>query len=334
MSWSDDGKSICFPGSSKKVFIMSVTLGTADSDPIMETRTEISMKSSTNGPILQLMFQDDSSHLLIYTSSTICTVSLMSSSVAHSLEWDRDDCRWITHPQDPTLIAGVGPRTLYTFNWDLVEQQSYSIDVPFNHNMSPGRSSDLLEWTIDRVLIAHDRKHVFIQISASREKTFLYLESASFLLFKTEIPALDHEKDRITLNPIIVPRALSSQIAAPLSILSRDRLIFLSRTFSVCSLQLHLGSFQASSSYPLSASSASRSNIAATTTKSITTLSNHHRSGAINDTADRVIKEFFSLPADWISKDCLALGSIWIKERSFLCPRNGELALVRSSALV
>jgi hypothetical protein len=40
------------------------------------------------------------------------------------------------------------------------------------------------------------------------------------------------------------------------------------------------------------------------------------------------------LPGDWISRDCLALCSIWGIERSLLCPRNGEVAVVRCAALV
>jgi predicted RNA-binding Zn-ribbon protein involved in translation (DUF1610 family) len=40
------------------------------------------------------------------------------------------------------------------------------------------------------------------------------------------------------------------------------------------------------------------------------------------------------LPGDWISREYLALCSVWVKERSFLCPRNGEVAVVRSASLV
>jgi hypothetical protein len=39
------------------------------------------------------------------------------------------------------------------------------------------------------------------------------------------------------------------------------------------------------------------------------------------------------LPGDWIIRDCLALCALWTVEKSLLCPRNGEVAVVRCTAL-
>jgi hypothetical protein len=49
--------------------------------------------------------------------------------------------------------------------------------------------------------------------------------------------------------------------------------------------------------------------------------------------AGKMPKELFSLPGDWISRDCLVLSSVWGVEKSFLCPRNGEIAVVKCAAL-
>ena len=56
MSWSDDGRYLCFSDSSKKVIILSITPSTGNSDPIVATKAEINLKNSTNGPLLQLLF--------------------------------------------------------------------------------------------------------------------------------------------------------------------------------------------------------------------------------------------------------------------------------------
>ncbi|KAI1362810.1 hypothetical protein F5Y08DRAFT_329875 [Xylaria arbuscula] len=47
-----------------------------------------------------------------------------------------------------------------------------------------------------------------------------------------------------------------------------------------------------------------------------------------------LIQELFALPGDWISQDSLSISKIMAREKSFVCPRNGEVAVVKCSALV
>ncbi|KAL9120161.1 MAG: hypothetical protein Q9187_003286 [Circinaria calcarea] len=329
MSWSKDGRYVCFSDSSKKVFIMSITPSAGNSDPVVTTKAEIPMKNSMKGPILQLLFQTDSSHLLVYTSSSIRIISLTSSSVTYSLELYTAECKWIPHPHDPALVIGVGPNAIHILDWNLAERQTYKIEYSLQLNMPSNLESSSDQDTVDRVLVTHDKKHVLVQMSLlnqkSKEKTFLYFETSSFSTSTATTPGIDQKRDPITITPVILPRNLSSQIALSLSFLSHDRLIFLSRTFSICSWQLPSG-FGPSLS---SSRSITRSNSMATTTTNSTTSLNHHHN---NDT--NLHKQLFSLPGDWISRDCLALCSIWGIERSLLCPRNGEVAIVRCAALV
>lgn len=330
MSWSNDGRYICFSDSSKKVFIMSIHPSAGNSDLVAETKAEIPMKNSTKGPILQLLFQPDSSHVLVHTSSMIRIISLISSSVTHSLELRTAECKWITHPQDPSLIIGVGPHAIHILDWNLAERQTYRFEYSRYQSMPPNPESSPDQDAVDRVLVAHDKKHLLVQISLlsqnSKEKIFLYFETSSFSTSTAAPLDIEQKRDPTTITPIILPRNLSSQIALSLSFLSHDRLIFLSRTFSICSWQLLLGSGPSLSS--------TRSNSIAAATTDSTPLSNHHHNNDTNNTAEKTIKQLFPLPGDWISRDCLALCSIWGKERSLLCPRNGEVAVVRCAALV
>jgi hypothetical protein len=330
MSWSNDGRYVCFSDLGKRVFIISITPSTGDSDPVVETRAKIPIKTSTKGPILQLLFQPDSSHLLLYTSSTVCTISLTSFSATHSVDLHTAGFKWITHPQDPALIIGVGPGAIRILDWDLAERQTYQFEYSLYQNMpsQPGGSSD--RHTVDRTLVTHDKKHMLVQISflseISKEKAFLYFETYSFSTSTTATPDMNQKTDPITLAPVILPQKLSSQIALCLSFLSHDRLIFLSRTFSICSWQLPSGSGPSlSSSLPTT-----RSSSIATATNSTILPSNNDSENIV----EKIIKQLFSLPGDWISRDCLALCSIWGIERSLLCPRNGEVAVVRCAALV
>ena len=332
MSWSNDGRYLGFCDSSKRVIIISLMASAGILEPLVETRTELSMKHNTNGPILQLLFHPNSNQLLVFSSSTICTISLISSSVTQLLEWHTAVCKWIIHPQDPALIIGVGSDTIRILDWSLAELQIYRFEYPYNRNMTLNPEGLLNQNTVDRVLVTHDKKHVLVQISSlspnTKEKTFVYFETPTCSTSAAATPGIDEDRGSTAIIPFIIPKSISSQIDLVLSFLSHDNLIFLSRTFSICSWKLPLRSGPSLSS---SVPGFSFNNKAKATTD-LTTPFNHHY--VINDTAVDVVKPLFSLPGDWISRDCLALCSIWGVERSLLCPRNGEVAVVRCAALV
>lgn len=336
ISWSNDGRYLCFSDSSKKVIIMSINSGTGNPEQFVDTKVEIPMKHSTNGPILQLLFHPNSRQLLVRSSSTICIISLISSSVTLSLEMHTADCKWITHPQDPALLVGVGPDAIHILDWNLTELQIYKLEYSRHQSAPLNKESFLDQDTVDRILVTHDKQHVLVQLSPSnqnaKEKTFLYFEASSWSIsISATAPDIDQDRSSPVITPFTLPRSLSSQIALALAFLSHDSLIFLSRTFSIRSWRLPLRPVPSLSSFP----SSSRSTSIATVTKNPATLhDHHHRHNHADGTARDAAELLFSLPGDWISRDCLALCSIWAVERSLLCPRNGEVGVVRCAALV
>ena len=333
LSWSNDGRYICFSDSSKKVIILSITASAGSLDPVVETKAEVPMKDSTNGPVLQLLFHPDSSQLLVRSSSTIRIISFISSSMKLSLELHTAECKWITHPQDPDLIVGVGPNAIYILDWNLRERQTYKYEHPRYQSMPLSAESFLDRNTVDRVLVTHDQKHVLVQLSPlnqnSKEKTFLYFETSLWSTSTAATSGIDQERDLMAITPFILPLSLSSKIAFALCFLSHDKLIFLSRTHSICSWQHPFRSGPSLSSPPPTSHPA---NIVTATTTS-TALPDYYYNNDTNNTAGDKAEPLFSLPGDWISRDCLALCSIWRVERSLLCPRNGEVAVVRCAAL-
>ena len=356
MSWSNDGRYICFSDSSKKVVIMSITSNAGKSDPIVETKGETPMKNSTSGPILQLLFHPNSSQLLVRSSSTVCIISLISSSTILSLELHTATSKWITHPQDPALIIGVGPNAIHILDWNLCERQTYKYEhapphhpsTPSNPNSSPERN------TVDRVLVTHDKKHVLVQLSLrspnSKEKAFLCFKTASWSTTATEAAAVatlgstDRQENNsmATVAPFTtLPWNLSSGIALALCFLPHDNLVFLTRTHSLCSWRRP---FRATAPSLSLSSPPPTSKFATAPSTSVTTRPDHHRYSrdTTNDDAADTSEEkeggnaelLFSLPGDWITgRDCLALCEIWRVEKAFVCPRNGEVAVVRCAAL-
>lgn len=349
MSWSNDGRYICFSDLSKKVVIMSLTSNAGKLNPVVETKAEIPMKNSTNGPILQLILHPDSSQLLVRSSSTICTISLISNSTILSLELHTAECKWIIHPQDPTLIIGVGPNAILIIDWNLCVLQTYKYEHAHHDPSRPMNPDSRFPErnTVDRVLVTHDKKHVLVQLSLrshnSKEKAFLRFETTSWWSTVTATGTTDRENDSMaTLAPFTtLSRNLSSRIALALAFLPHDNLVFLSRTHSICSLRRQ---FRAASSPPPTTSRSTNLVAKATApSTSMTTRPDHyqHSRDTAGDDTDTAAEEeggsnaelLFSLPGDWISRDCLALCEVWRVERSFVCPRNGEIAVVRCAAL-
>jgi WD40 repeat protein len=331
--WSGDSKYICFTDMSKQVTVMSVTQGVGEIEPVVEQKAVIPIRKVAKGPVLQLLFQADSSHLLVLTSSQICTISLTSSSVEQSRELEDIQIQWIVQLGEPALIVGFGPSTIYVFDWNLVQRQKYSISWPLDNppdksNAASPQGSDAYQ--VDRVLVTYDKKHLFLQMSHSRDhsrgKQFFFFETSAI---STSSPAenlaspQEHEDSQppsVCLNALAAD--LSSNIALALSFLSKDRLVFLSKNFAICSAQIRWGPG------PLSLCPVARSSI----TTTMTTMTASRRPSARGAVED-IMQEQFALPGDWISGDCLSVCSIWGMERSLLCPRNGEAAVVKCAAL-
>ncbi len=328
VTWSHDGRYIAFSDSDEGVVIMSITPCAGNANPTLETAARIEIEDIRQGGILQLLFHPDSSQLLVHSASTTHTISLASKNVTHSLESPKNPRRWITHPHDPSLIIGFGPKDIRVLDWTLAERYKYTFEHSFSQSLPSEPASASEHAIVDRVLLAYDKKHILAQVSSSsqgsQEKTFLLFKTSSFSTSTTATPEIEQERNSTIITPTILPLDVSNQIALVLSFLSQDRLVFLSRSFSICSWQLKSLS-NSLASLNLSARSSS------VATSSSTGLINKPDT---NTFSGKIFNELFSLPGDWISRDCLILCTVWVIERSFLCPRNGEIAVVKCAALI
>jgi len=330
LTWSSDGLFICFSDSSKKVYVVSVASGTSGSDPILGKKAEVSVRSNTKGPVLQLLFQPDSNHLLVCTSSTICRISLESASVVDSLDWYSDGSKWITHPQDPTLILAFGPNSIEMLDWSFTERTKCQIITSSHDSKLESTPSPSF---VDRVLVTSDKKHILVQMSirrSPREKEFLYFATSSFSKSSIDAFNVAQTGEPMVVTPTTLPPKVTSQISLALSFLTKDRLVFLSRDFSICSWQI-LWEEDLSVHSP-SPPTAPLNDLGTATLGEI--RFERHDIQDVASSSKCLIKEIFKLPGDWISREHLALCSVWARERTFLCPRNGEVGIVRSAGLV
>lgn len=333
MTWSPKGQLLCFSDLSKRVSILSIEPSTSHSNPTIGTPVTIPMQSSAQGPIIQLLFQPDSSHILVHTDSMVHTISVTTSSVVRSSKLATPKCRWIIHPQDPNLVIGLGPNSAHILDWELVERQTYKLDYPISQYESSEHVSPSPQSILERVLVAHDKTHILCQISTSdqptRDKTFISIKTNSLSASLQTPPGVkEQENITVTIRPTVLPVDVSSQIALALGFLPNNRLVILSKTFQVCLWKIPATGFGSSPA----AASRSIPTIALPGRSSMSTPSNRHNQQNGNEAA--LGTGLFYLPEYWISRECLLLCSVWTKERSLLCPRNGEVAVVRSAALV
>lgn len=310
MTWSDDGKFLAFSDSSKKIFVYEIA---TKSNLLVEKRAELSVKSSTKGPIFQLAFSSDSNSLFVQSSYAVHTVCITSSSLTKSLQLDEGEVIWIRHPRDTNSRLGFGLETIYLLDSNLSNLQS------FNYDLTP-HVDKVTQHAVDAVIPTNDGKQVLVQLSVrdtgSSRKLIVSFDITSIC---TILPGSEDTEARIDLKvgtvvPIILPEILSSEVTLIISFISQSRLVFLSRDFSICAWQYHQAS-----------------NVPQSIKHDAKALP--HVSATKVASRSRTFKEIFSLPSDWVSKDCVALCTAWKKERSIIFPRNGEVRVVRCVAL-
>lgn len=332
IAWSGDGRWVCFSDSSKKIFVVSVTTTAETTDPVVETKAEMPMKNVARGPVQQLMFKPGSKSLLVQAASSLHVVSLEGTpSVVHSLDVNESERKCISSP-NPELLVVVEPDFVRILDWRLRERHTREVTSLLcgASDRSPVQAAN--EWRFERVLLTYDKTRVLAQIidltHVTHERILVSFEISSLLAFATATSVGGLASHHPPLQLTVLPKEISSQVNQILSFHSHGRLIFLSRTLSICSWPLSFGS--QASPVPVTAAPQSIPDTKAGTWS--------ERSLGVSSRVDgagpSAIKELFPLPGDWVSRDCLALSSIWEKERAFLCPRNGGVVVVKCAALM
>ncbi|KFA66678.1 hypothetical protein S40285_09198 [Stachybotrys chlorohalonatus IBT 40285] len=297
MSCSTDGNYLAYCDSSKKITIKAIILNaTSNADLVVETKAVIAMKGLTRGHILSLLFHPSSLQLLVHTSSSLHIISLSTYEIVHSKDQPGAmEQIFIQHPQDPSQIIAFGWGTIQILDWDLRDQLKLVYETGFGQIGAPDSCDAPNAGEVEDVVVTRDKEHILMAVShgkpRTKDKILLYFVTSSLTTTTTSLSPCEivetNSEIPAAISPRVLPTELGSKVSRILSFLSQDRLIFLSRTFSICSYQLPSGP----------------------------------------------AKVLFTLPGDWISQDCLALCRIWAAEKSFLCPKNGEVAAVRCAAL-
>ncbi|KAI0433014.1 NACHT and WD domain protein [Xylaria sp. FL1042] len=329
LAWSPDGRLVAFTDSSKKLFIIPISPAEkGNTEPVVGPTMEMSIKDATKGHIHQVLLHSDTRHVLVFTSTIVHVISIATLSIERSIALDTIKARWVLHPLNDSKVLGFDPQMVYRIDWcsgSLVSHQ-WNTGPPTDQGESP--NDEASESEIDRVLVTHDKKHILVQISrkdqAVKRKHHFHFDTASIGNIGSESLVPDHSRGRGTVKVGTLPESLSAQITNVLAFLPQSRLVYLSRGNSICSWKIL--SWTAKSPAP---GGPRPGTVALSRPTSI--MSARKGSQSIDGSP---VKQLFSLPSDWVSKDSLVLSMIWVMERSYLCPKNGEVAIIRCAALI
>ncbi|KAI0478376.1 NACHT and WD domain protein [Xylariaceae sp. FL0804] len=310
LGWSKDGLCICYTDVSKKLFIRSVTPPFNETAPIIGDRIEVPLRKLVTGPITQLIFHPDSSRILVVTPSMLSVVTTKTGIIAFSQEKTISGVTWIEHPTQHDQLIGIGLDVVHAVDWELKRFSTARLQLGDYIEPSVPKKA-----VLEKVLPAEDKRYLMIQISAKnkglRENMFFFIDTAEFP--RTTTPTTDTSVLDDTLSAIPLT-GVPTNVSLALGFLPGHRLVYMSDAYSICTKKVSVELDPL-----LAGSSALPANLRKEANKNVSAGSD--------------LKELFSLPGDWISKDSLALSSIWAKERAFVCPRNGEVAVVKCSAL-
>lgn len=278
LTWSSDGQLLCFSDSSRKLTIKTTGTDTTGDGKAFATVAEVSMKKAPKGAVLRIQFQPGESQILVQTTSALHFVSLDTFEIRKSQNISQERQHWMVHPLDPSRIIGLTSGSIRILDREFNDVAKFSL-----RSLEVVDDGERSTRVLDRVLVTREKSHLLLQFAHARHKTSLSYINLSSLV----------ETENISEDTIIVEEAvaftsqLALQVAKCLAFLPRQRLVFVSKNFSVCSIQFPSGQ----------------------------------------------VKDHFVLPGDWISRDSLELCTFWPSERAFLCPKNGEIAVVKCAAL-
>ncbi|KAI1305413.1 hypothetical protein F5Y03DRAFT_151443 [Xylaria venustula] len=320
--WSDDSKLLCFTDATKQITVMTI-LSTLDKAELAgEQRAVIPMRNHIKERISQIIFQPGSGRLLVCSASQLYTVSLETLGIEQAADIrDMGIHQWILHPKDAALILGLGRFSIRVFDWNLAERGKCDLTSSSETSSELDEMEDL---TISKILPSQDNKHLLLHMvhpKQSCKPKFYFLETDKISTQNTP----NGEPSPIQLRALNTK--ISSQILSALSFLRGDRLVFISTTFSICSMRLSWASSGVDTRLS-SEPAVPRGRLGPSLAPGVPQRRPSSR-GSVDE-----VQELFALPGDWVSEDSLAICDIMAREKSFICPRNGEVAIVKSPALV
>ena len=358
LNWSVDGFYVAYVDLSRKLIVKIVEAKHGNKGAaalghrtILDTKLDI-------GASQQLIFNADSSLILVANFQHAQILSLQTKSVCatHYLSGDQTHTIWASHPANPGTILGFNKFSVTEYRWtDFSKTSEWKFEIfekaastfeeeqkgsrpglPKNVSGSGLNTEKLQGEHLKDVELSYSKEYFLLSFarsdgsyhSAGKLSNLLLVPITSFLPSTTTIG-----------NTISLPSDILSTIERPLTLLGRDRLVFVDKSFWVCTWRVDINksvnnaleeasiTTTITKPEPLREHNLERLSIATTSVES-SGNSHRRRRSFVPPVANRLLRHFF-LPQDWVSKDVLRLCQV-TEDGTFLCPRRGEVAVIKS----
>ena len=306
IAWSGDEKRLVSADLGGRISVRSMDLED------LKKPSRLLFEANVAEDIRQLLISPTSKYFLIANRSSVIVRSLDTNTVLATRSAPEGFDKWAAHPLDDDLVIRFSFDNVQVYQWaTLAESQSFkldrtSIDVDphphgqFESHRRPSArylaSSRELQNFVDKILITSDGLHVLLQTSRG---LLHHRRNSKYMLMRTQDLEADvPEQGGATLIPQALPPSVAARMELPLGFITN-----------------HLGRSGAFAN----------GNILAFLDREFWMCTWSLGDGQ-ND--DRIKRHYF-LPRDWLNMECLEL-SVMTKDGIFLCPRNGEVAVVRN----
>lgn len=308
LACSQDGTSFAHTNLEGKLLVLTGEKPLVGMTPLKTYRAllEVELESAL-GPLNELLFSLDASHLLVAgeSSAQICKIAerpMQQRVLAHP---SVGPVNWLNHPCRSTEGLAISPTTIYGYSWSTLETlHQWSLvypkdDADFPPDQSEPRPSlsrnstsqsaftTLIQTSlaIEDMITSQNRKPLIITISTpDLEKN---RHPKAYVLY-TEFLRSDAEEPCPNIELKSLPSTINGVLLRPLATLDPDRLIFLDTSFWVCIWGNLEGPVEA-----------------------------------------KVVRHYF-LPTDWVTSGSLSLCRM-LSDGSLVVARGREVAVVKSA---
>lgn len=326
LTWSEKGSHFAYSDGE------IITVKAVNENSRWSCRTIIDVEMDPDsGMIHQILLQADAQFLLVALEGSAQLWSISSGTLLKTTQIPRPQ-KWICHPHNTNQLLAFTLDTATSYTWrDLQICSQWTINNP-----PPSLSSSKLESPkprpalpfrdsspfsdqsargepheyVDEVIITHSRTFaLLISERGPSRKRWSRLQVLPTAAFQDSNTTTSTKNSSPLISPISIPEDISSTIEKPLGMLASEQLVFLDKSFWVCS-------------WRLPADQSGRTVISTSPRGSASGF------GIESDITSSVQRHFF-LPRDWVNAETLGLCEL-LGNGTILCPRKGEVAVIKS----
>ncbi|KAL1878117.1 hypothetical protein VTK73DRAFT_7997 [Phialemonium thermophilum] len=248
VSCSDDGKHFCYCEISGRVSVIEVQ----STESGWKHRRIARFKPDLNGGrISQLLLSWDSRNLLVASKDLVQLWNLDPVSLLQTAKCSISSPKWVVHTFSREHLISATPNRVVLHQWtglkevlswavsDSRAEPSAQLSRPALPKLLSDDSTSHLtnaEETVERIHMSQSHGHVIITIG--RRVNYRRLRSR-FLIFEAVPP--HSQDDSGTLKALNIPDDVARDIERPLDVIKGERLVYIDRSFGICSWPLRSG---------------------------------------------------------------------------------------------